>query len=61
MYPVEDDRDRWWAGRLEWAINHHRDLGERDMDDQLADNLDTVISVQQKDGKGEILFLYGKK
>ncbi len=26
LYPVEDDRDRWWARKMECAINHHRDL-----------------------------------
>ncbi len=26
MYPVEDDRDQWWARRLEDTVNHHRDL-----------------------------------
>ncbi len=32
MYPVEDDRDQWWARRLEDTVNHHRDLAERDLD-----------------------------
>ena len=27
-YPVVDDTDRAWALRLEWAINHHRDLAQ---------------------------------
>ena len=56
MYPVEDDRDRWWAGKLEWAIDHHRNLGERDLDDQLADNLDIVRRVQQKMEKEKCCF-----
>ncbi len=32
MYPVEDDRDQWWARRLADTVNHHRDLAERDLD-----------------------------
>ncbi len=32
LYPVEDDRDLWWASKMECVINHHRDLAERDMD-----------------------------
>ena len=31
-YPVVDDNDRSWARRLEWAINHHRDLAQSDLD-----------------------------
>ena len=26
LYPVEDDRDRWWARKLDSAVDHHRDL-----------------------------------
>jgi hypothetical protein len=40
MYPVEDDRDRWWARRLEDAVNHHRNLAERDLDDFQAYSFD---------------------
>ena len=30
FYPVNDERDRQWARRLEWVIGHHLDrLGER--------------------------------
>ena len=28
--PVVNDADRAWARRLEWAINHHRDLAQSD-------------------------------
>ena len=31
-YPVVDDNDLSWARRLEWAINHHRDLAQSDLD-----------------------------
>ncbi len=48
MYPVEDDRDRWWARRLEDTVNHHRDLAERDLDCLQAYSLDVVLRVQQK-------------
>jgi hypothetical protein len=47
FYPVENDRDWWWAGKMEWAFDHHRDLAERDLDDQLADSLDIMKKVQQ--------------
>jgi hypothetical protein len=30
-YPVVNDADRAWARRLEWAINHHRDLAQSDL------------------------------
>ena len=29
--PVVNDADRAWARRLEWAINHHRDLAQSDL------------------------------
>ncbi len=32
-YPVVDDRDRSWVRRLEWAINHHRDLAQSVQDE----------------------------
>jgi hypothetical protein len=56
MYPVKDDRDRWWAGKLEWAIDHLRDLAERDLDDQLANILDIVRRMQQKMEKEKCCF-----
>lgn len=31
FYPVEDDNDRSWARRLEWAIDCHRDLAKADL------------------------------
>jgi hypothetical protein len=30
-FPVVDDKDRCWARRLEWAIDHHRDLDEAEL------------------------------
>ena len=48
FYPVEDDRDRWWARKMEWAIDHHRYLAERDLDDLQAESSDVVRKVQQK-------------
>ncbi len=48
MYPVEDDRDRWWAWRLEDTVNHHdRDLAECNLDGLQAYSLDVVGRVQQ--------------
>ena len=51
MYPVQDDRDRWWACKMECAINHHRDLAERDMDSLSTYSLELVRRVQQKMAK----------
>ncbi len=32
VFPVENSpSDRSWARRLEWAVNNHRDLAERDL------------------------------
>jgi hypothetical protein len=33
FYPVNDNRDRQWARRLEWVIEQHRDLAEDDLDE----------------------------
>ena len=56
LYPVEDDRDRWWARKMECAINHHRDLAERDLDGLQAYSLDIVRRVQQKMAKEKCCF-----
>ena len=45
FYPVKDDRDRWWASKMEWAIDHHRELADRDLDDLQAFSLDVVQKV----------------
>ena len=47
LYPLEDDRDRWWARKLESAVNHHRDLAERDLDGLRAFSSDLVRRVKQ--------------
>ncbi len=59
LYPVEDDRDRWWARNL-CAINHHRDLVERDMDGLQAYSLELVRRVQQKMEKEKCYFCRGR-
>ncbi len=57
MYPVEDDRDLWWALRLEDAVNHHRDLAaDRDLDGLQAYSLDVVWRVPQKMEKEKCSF-----
>jgi hypothetical protein len=56
LYPVEDDRDRWWARKMECAINHHRDLAERDLDGLQAYSLEIVRRVQQKMAKEKCSF-----
>ena len=47
LYPVKDDRDRWWARKLDSAVDHHRDLAERDLDGLQAFSLDVVRRVKQ--------------
>jgi hypothetical protein len=42
FYPVGDDRDWCWARKMEWAIDHHRDLAERNLDDLQAKCSDVV-------------------
>ena len=39
FYPVNDERDRQWARRLEWVIGHHLDRAEDDLEELHADNL----------------------
>ncbi len=56
LYPVEVDRDRWWARKIECAINHHRDLGEGDLDGLQAYSLEIVRRVQQKMAKEKCCF-----
>ena len=51
LYPVEDDRDRWWARKLDSAVDHHRDLAERDLDGLQAFSLDLVRRVKQSMAK----------
>jgi hypothetical protein len=46
FFRVEDDRDRWWAQQMEWAIDQHRDLAEHDMDSLQAFSTDLVRRVQ---------------
>ena len=60
LYPVEDDRDRWWARKMECAINHHRDLAERDLDGLQAYSLEIVRRVQQKMAKEKCCFCLGR-
>ena len=56
LYPVEDDRDRWWARKMECAIKQHRDLAERDLDGLQAYSLEIVRRVQQKMAKEKCCF-----
>ena len=60
MYPVEDDRDRWWARKMECAINHHRDLAERDLDGLQAYSLELVSRVKRKMEKEKCYFCRGR-
>jgi hypothetical protein len=60
LYPVEDGRDRWWARKMECAINHHRDLGERDLDGLQAYSLEIVRRVQQKKAKEKCYFCHAR-
>lgn len=38
FYPVNDDQDRQWAMRLEWAIDCHRNIAEDDLEELHADH-----------------------
>ena len=61
LYPVEDDRDQWWARKLEGTVNHHRDLAERDLDGWQAFSLDIVRRVQQKMEKEKYCYCLARK
>ncbi len=61
LYPVEDNRDWWWARQLEGAVNQHRDLAERDLDGLQAFSLGFVRRVQQKMEKEKCCFCLARK
>ena len=61
LYPVEDDRDRWWARKLDSAVDHHRDLAERDLDGLQAFSLDLVRRVKQTMAKEKCCFCLARK
>jgi hypothetical protein len=42
FYPVNDDWDREWAKRLQWAIEKHRDFAQDDMDKPQKDYEDAL-------------------
>ena len=42
FYPVNDDRDRQWARRLEWVVKQHLDRAEDDLDELHADYIDVM-------------------
>ena len=42
VYPVEDDRDRIWARRLEWVVDQHLDRAE-DEQNQLQRDFEAVL------------------
>jgi len=42
LFPVNDDRDRRWARRLEWVIEEHLDRAKADMD-QLQTDFEQVL------------------
>ena len=42
LYPVNDDRDRQWARRLEWVVKQHLDRAEDDLDELHADYIDVM-------------------
>ena len=49
IYPVEDDRDRIWARRLEWVVDQHLDRAE-DEQKQLQRDFEAVLR-QSKDAR----------
>ena len=42
LHPVNDNRDREWARRLEWAIGKHSDIAEEDLDQLTEDYADVI-------------------
>ncbi len=42
IYPVEDDRDRIWARRLEWVVDQHLDRA-KDEQNQLQRDFEAVL------------------
>ena len=42
VFPVNDDRDRRWARRLEWVIEEHLDRAKADMD-QLQTDVEQLL------------------
>ena len=65
FFRVEDDRDRWWAQKMEWAIDQHRDLAEHDLDRLQAFSNDLVRRVQlqmrKKNGKEKCCFCLARQ
>jgi hypothetical protein len=44
IYPVEDDRDRIWARRLEWVVDQHLDRAEDELEqNQLQRDFEAVL------------------
>ena len=37
LFPVNDDRDRQWARRLDWVVERHLDRAEDELDQLQAD------------------------
>ena len=61
LYPVEDDRYRWWARKLVSAVDHHRDLAECDQDGLQAFSLNLVRRVKQTMAKEKCCFCLARK
>jgi hypothetical protein len=65
FFRVEDDRDRWWAQKMEWAIDQHRDQAEHDLDRLQAFSNDLVRRVQlqmrKKNGKEKCCFCLARQ
>ena len=65
FFRVEDDRDRWWAQKMEWAIDQHRDQAEHDLDRLQAFSNDLVLRVQlqmrKKNGKEKCCFCLARQ
>ena len=47
LYPVNDDRDRQWARRLDWVVERHLDRAEDELEELRADYVD-ILSRSQR-------------
>ena len=47
LFPVNDDRDRQWARRLDWVVERHLDRAEAELEELHADYIDVLRRSQR--------------